>query len=67
MNQFMIRAYTSPHGGRTGVFYERAVSEQVAAASFRARNPAAVIRDMWRLIPPTYYTNTNENQSEEIT
>lgn len=62
VHQYMIRAYTAGQGGTVAsehaqpyhTFYAFAFDEQEAARVFLARNPLAVIRDLWQLMPPGY-------------
>lgn len=62
VHQYMIRAYTAGQAGTIAsehaqpyrIFYAFAADEQEAARVFHARNPLAVIRDLWQLMPPGY-------------
>lgn len=68
MNQYLIRAYTSPNDGRARTFYAMAPDHEVAAVNFHNRQPRAVIRDMWQLVPPGYFgtgTFTPDRDEEE--
>lgn len=55
MNQFLIEAFTSPHGGRTRRFYVIAATAQVAVEDFWEGHPDAVVRTVWEYVKPGYY------------
>ena len=55
MNQYLIRAYTAPNDGRARTFYALANDHEDAAVQFHTRQPHAIIRDMWQLVPPGYF------------
>lgn len=63
IRQYLVRAFTADMSGcltaadteqpcRT--FYLFASTEEEAARMFHVRHPAAVIRDLWQLMPPGY-------------
>lgn len=65
MNAFMIEAYTNPHGGRTRRYYRMFDTAAAAANSFHQEFPDRVIRSVWSLVPPSYYTNNAGNPEGE--
>lgn len=62
VHQFMVRAFLPDQNGKVATddaqpyrtYYAFAPNEQEAARVFHARNPQAVIRDLWQLMPPGY-------------
>lgn len=58
MNQYLIEAYASPHDGRTRRHYLLATTVEEAAGLFHQQHPDRVIRNIWKHIPPSYYSET---------
>ena len=56
MNQYLIEAYTSPHDGKTRKHYVMGVTANDAAVRFAAEFPNRVVRSMWKLVRPTFYS-----------
>lgn len=62
VRQYMVRAYTASQNGSVASEHAQpyqtyqvfASDEDEAARVFQARNPLAVIRDLWQLIPAGY-------------
>jgi hypothetical protein len=62
VHQFLVRAFLPDQNGKVStaeaqpyrMFYTFAPDEKEAARAFHRRNPRAVIRDLWQLMPPGY-------------
>lgn len=62
VHQYLVRAFMPDQIGKVATdnaqpyrsFYAFASDEVEAARVFHARNPRAVIRDLWQLMPPGY-------------
>jgi hypothetical protein len=58
VNFYRIEAYTTPHAGRVRVTYGSAKTPSGVVEWFTDTYPDRVIRSVWQLVPPNYYTPT---------